>query len=183
MPFVINGTTGINLGTQPLTGSLPDANAPSGSVLQVVSATKSDTASFTSSTFADVTGLSVSITPISSSSKILVFSTVNVAWQQAVTKAGYRIMRDSTPIGVGDSAGSRPRVSGAAYIDTPNYTPEGLSMNHLDSPATTSAVTYKIQMCSIDNSGTVYINRAFGDPDQTIVPRTASSITVMEIAG
>ena len=73
MPFTINGTTGINLGTQPLTGSLPDANAPSGSVLQVVYATISIPSEVALGSGGSYTTSTVSITPTFSNSTIAFF--------------------------------------------------------------------------------------------------------------
>lgn len=154
-----------------------------GKVLQVVSATKTDTASSSSSTFADITGLSVSITPSSASNKILIIAYINLAHDYLIAKVGSRIMRDSTALAIGDSAGSRIRASGYVYVDSENYAPIIISVNYLDSPSTTSATTYKWQFSSLDNTGTVYVNRSDNDSDGTNQARTASGITVMEIAG
>lgn len=157
---------------------------PTGSVLQVVSAIKTDTASFTSSTFSDVTGLSVSITPKFSTSKILVIANVNCSWRTTNAKIGGRLMRNSTPIAVGDAASSRTQVTGVAYWNIDADTTVPLSMTYLDSPSTTSATTYKWQANNMDNSGlAVYINRSTTDTDAFYFGRTPSSITVMEIAG
>ena len=154
-----------------------------GKVLQVVSATKTDTASSSSSTFADITGLSVSITPSSASNKILVIAYISVSHDYLVAKIGARIMRDSTALAIGDTAGSRIRTSGFYYIDSQNYSPGVISINYLDSPSSTSALTYKWQFSSLDNAGTVYVNRADTDTDGSNFGRSASGITVMEIAG
>ena len=159
------------------------ASGVGGKVLQVVSATKTDTASSSSSTFADITGLSVSITPSSASNKILVIAYINVAYDYATSRIATRIMRDSTALAIGDSAGSRIRTSGSAYVDIANYAPIVISVNYLDSPNTTSATTYKWQFSSMNNTGTVYINRSETDTDANDNARTASGITVMEIAG
>jgi hypothetical protein len=154
-----------------------------GKVLQVVSATKTDTQSFSTTTFTDVTDLSVSITPSSASNKILVLTNVNGGWENGVAKIGGRIMRDSTAIAIGDASGSRIRLTGSVYFGVNCQSPVSMGMNFLDSPNTTSATTYKFQVSRLDASGTVYVNKAESDGDTTTVPRTASSITVMEIAG
>ena len=164
-------------------GKLPASTMPAGSVLQVLSATKTDTSSFTSSTFADIGTLTVTITPRNTSSKILVISSVNCAWSNGIAKVGWRLMRDATPIAIGDVAGSRTRATGAAYIAIDNYSTFTSSISYLDSPATASAATYKCQASNLDGAGTVYVNKAYQDGDSTITPRTASSITVFEIAG
>ena len=74
MPVSINGNTGVVTGL----AALPDSAMSSGSIIQVVSTTKTDTFSTSSSSFTDITGLSVSITPASSSNKILILLTVLV---------------------------------------------------------------------------------------------------------
>jgi hypothetical protein len=154
-----------------------------GKVLQVVSATKTDTASSSSSTFADITGLSVSITPSSASNKILVIAYINGGYDYLTSKVATRIMRNSTALAIGDSAGNRIRVSGYTYIESDSYSPFVTSVNYLDSPSSTSSLTYKWQFSGLDNAGTVYVNRSEVDTDSTIYGRTASGITVMEIAG
>jgi len=180
------GTTTLTLPTTSgtvLTSANIGSNLPAGSVLQVVSATKTDTASVGSSTFADITGLSVSITPSSASNKILIIGNINISWQLDVCKAGARIMRDSTAIAIGDVNGSRQRVTGFLYIGGTNFSPFAVPVTHLDSPATTSAITYKWQFNSLDNAGTVYVNRGFTWGNDSTVGTTISSITVMEIKG
>ena len=176
----IAGSTTLTLPTT--TGTLVTSNAmPTGSVLQVVSATKTDTASSSSYTFADITGLSVSITPSSASNKILIIASINLAWANGVSKVGARLMRDSTAIAIGDTAGSRTRATGALYLGTDAYSSFTCSTNYLDSPASTSALTYKWQFNALDNAGTVYVNRGAIDTDAASSARTVSSITVMEI--
>lgn len=182
------GTTTLTLPTTSGTivtsaSSLTASQMPTGSVLQVVSATKTDTASTGSSTFADITGLSVSITPSSASNKILIIASINLSWDNGVSKGGARLMRDSTAIAIADTAGSRLRTTGATYIQVVNYTPFNIVANHLDSPSSTSALTYKWQFNAMDNAGTIYVNRASSDTDASSTARTVSSITVMEIKG
>lgn len=154
--------------------------ATAGTVLQVVSTAKTDT--FTSTTtgaFTDITGMSVSITPTSSTSKILVNVTGGCMGQVATSGFMLQLLRDSTAISVGDTAGSRIRASMNGYSsDAGQLVP--FSIQYLDSPATTSATTYKIQFRI--SAGTFYFNRTQTDTDSTNFPRIASSITVMEIA-
>ena len=174
--------TGTKDATTFLRGDNTFAEAGGGKVLQVVSATKTDTQSFSSSTFSDITGLSLSITPSSTSSKILIFGYAMVAWDSASAKIGINLVRGSTNILLGDSAGSRQRVSGFTYLGIAAIGAFSLPVNFLDSPNTTSATTYKIQASSIDNAGNVYINRSFVDTDNSTFARTASTITAMEIS-
>jgi hypothetical protein len=151
---------------------------PAGSVLQVVSATKTDTFSTASTSLVDITGLSVSITPTSATSKILITAVVLGAGAESVTGINFVLLRDSTAIARGDAAGSRSRGFGGTQEIV-----DGLktnAVNFLDSPATTSATTYKIQ-ASV-NSGTGYVNRTPDDDDGSYTVRGVSTITVMEIA-
>jgi len=159
------------------------SGADGGGIIQVVSNTKTDTASVTGATFGDV-GLSVNITPTSSSNKILILVQANIG-----ASVGYsmktRLMRDSTAIHIGDSSSSRPQATTEVtqtYGSNNNYNADQANIVFLDSPATTSQVTYKIQMASY-STYIVYINRNGADLNTTgYDARTASSITVMEIS-
>lgn len=156
---------------------------PLGKVLQVVSTTKQDVFTTTSTSYTDVTGLSVSITPSSATSKVLVIVSLSFAGTSANANRA-QIVRDATAIGGGTASGNRPSAS---FFDR-NYELDGgsathapFSHNYLDSPATTSAVTYKAQVAC--DSGTLVVNRTWTDADTTYWPRLASSITLMEVAG
>jgi hypothetical protein len=153
-------------------------NATPGTVLQVGSTTKTDTFSTTSTSFADITGFSVTLTPTSSSSKFLVQVVANVA-NSGADAVMIQLVRGSTAICIGDAAGSRIRASASNMFTSSSMS--STCVNFLDSPATASAVTYKVQMRL--NSGTGYLNRTGADTDNAAHPRTASTITVMEIAG
>jgi hypothetical protein len=158
------------------------AAAAGGKVAQVLQAFKTDTFSSTSTSFTDITGLSVSITPSSATSKILVSFAVNGATVAFTSDTGntLQIVRNGTAIGIGDSYGSRSRGSGT--ISTRNVAIESIlntANTYLDSPATTSALTYKIQ--GKVGAGTFYINRNEEFYDSATWPVVVSSITVMEI--
>ena len=151
-----------------------------GKVLQVVQTVKTDTTSTTSAagTYADIAGITVDITPSATSSKVLVFWELYVG---AETNWGVdiRLMRASATPLLADAAGSRVRtsqqtVSGGSGGMTNN------SMVYLDSPSSTSATTYKMQW-SLQSAGTMYLNRALTDTDNTDFARATSTITVMEI--
>jgi hypothetical protein len=160
------------------TGTLLSTKS-AGTVLQVVSTTKTDTFSMSSTTFGDVTGLSVSITPTSATSKILVISNLN--WGSSGNDINSaRLLRDSTVISAGAAASNRsPSFAGMRTASADNI--ETVSVTFLDSPATTSATTYKVQV-RVGSADTVYVNRTSTDTDVSAFPRTVSSITVMEIA-
>lgn len=150
-------------------------------VVQIKSTTKSDTFSMSSSTFADVTGLSVSITPTSASNNVLIFGALSAGNNTNNSVSVYpRLMRDSTAIGLGDAAGSRRRItSNASFLDN-NSNMTTIPFMYLDSPATTSATTYKIQV-SAQTTNTIYVNRTNDDSDSDVYPRAISTITVMEV--
>ena len=170
--------------TQVIGDGLATSGLPAGAVLQVVSTPKTDTFSTSSTSFTDITGLSVNITPTSTSSKVLVFMDCKIASANNVT-AFVRIMRGSTVIYVGDDAGDRISATMGNSDDPSDQFQFQMSGMFLDSPSTTSQVTYKIQISSegSGNTGTVFVNRTSPDTDNNQVGRFASSITVQEIAG
>jgi len=143
-----------------------------GKVLQVIQAVKTDTFSTAAADFTDITGISASITPSSSSSKILIQVSIGTHDVSAAAVIHYRLMRDSTPIGLGDSS---TQTTFASTID--NDRGEGQGMMYLDSPSSTSSINYKLQGYP-SGSSTLYINYREGAGYYTI-----STITLMEIAG
>ena len=166
---------------------VPRDGLPSGSaggIIQVKQTVKTDTFTSSSTSYTDITGLSVSITPTRSDSKILVMMHVNLGHTNYVS--GFlRLMRDSTAISVADAAGNRI-VSTVAMADDPvDDEINCYSATFLDSPSTTSATTYKVQLTteSSGNTGEVYVNRSGEDADNVQNARTVSSITVMEVSG
>lgn len=148
-------------------------------VLQVVSTTKTDTFSTSSTSFTDITGMSVSITPQYTTSKILVFSTLNGCHSPSNNDSFVRLLRGTTAISIGDTSGSRTPATFQMQAGQTNWTITG-SVIYLDSPATTSATTYKLD-CRV-TSNSMYINRSESDADTAGRARTASTITVMEIS-
>jgi hypothetical protein len=148
-----------------------------GKILQVVSTAKTDTFSTSSTSYTDITGLSVAITPSATSSKILVLVDVKVtAGNDNVNVA---LLRGATQIYLGDTAGSRTRAMFGSNLVNVYQVAQGGGI-YLDSPATTSATTYKLQMSV--SAGTGYVNRNSTDTDASPYPRTASSITVLEVS-
>lgn len=151
---------------------------PAGQVIQVVSTTKTDTwSNATQNTWNDVTGLSVSITPSSSSNKILVTGQLSYA---ASSNLYFRIVRGSTAIAVGDTAGSRISCTGASgYNFGDGNVGENANFNYLDSPSATTSTTYKIQVYGFNI--TQYVNRVVTDTDSNVSPRNVSTITLTEV--
>ena len=151
-----------------------------GKILQVLSTTKTDTFSTSSTSFVDVTGLSVSITPSSASNKILIIA--DIYGNNDVQYSFARLMRDSTAICIADTNSSNVRSSFANFYTADAGSFPAGGQNYLDSPSTTSSVTYKIQVTT-GGSGTLYINRGSTTSTDSSRGRTASTITLMEIAG
>jgi hypothetical protein len=163
-----------------LTGRVPAANASLGSVIQVVSTTKTDTfsASIASASNADVTGLSATITPTSSNSKIMVFATV-VGHGGSEGGVTFNVKRNGSFIGVPSGSSSYDPIL-AGNLGVANQSIQGGSTaTILDAPNTTSQLTYQVSVVSIaTNTRTHYVNRSEDGTRNLGV----SSITVMEIA-
>jgi hypothetical protein len=157
-----------------VTNGVVNASAlPGGSILQVVSTTKTDSFSTTSTSLVDVTGFAATITPRSTSSKILVLCDIYYSNSNSGANQNFNLVRNSTTIAQG--------TGGTSQFTMPTYTASGSvrdfgGFNFLDTPATTSTTTYKIQMSVSGATG--YVNRG-GDLDRTGI----SSITLMEVAG
>jgi hypothetical protein len=154
--------------------------AATSAVLQVKSTFKPDPYTMSSSTFDDVTDLSVSITPTSATNKILVMFSLSGQADEANNGMFVRLMRDSTAIGIADADLTRARTTYGNISQPPNAGYMG-GFTFLDSPATTSAVVYKVQVASNTNGQGVFVNRLSNNADQTNLSRSASSITVMEV--
>ena len=146
---------------------------------QVVNTTKTDTFSSSSTSYVDITGLSLSITPTSASSTILIFAVVNGAGVSGVSDTTAQLVRNSTAIGNGATAGNRSVGFGQLNASSSNMFPGAITF--LDSPATTSATTYKIQAKLQTGVGTFYINRGATDTDSAGFARVSSQITAIEV--
>lgn len=142
-------------------------NATAGTVLQVVNGTYASSTSTTSTSFVD-TGLSASITPTSATSKILVFVSLTSFYKSGNNNllAVCQLVRNSTAINIFETIG--PYNNSAS--DT-NRESNSTSTTYLDSPATTSSTTYKVQF-RVDGAGTIASQGNGGN----------STITLMEIA-
>ena len=162
---------------------LPVDGAPTsggGGIVQCVSTTKTDPFTTASTSFTDVTGLSVSITPTRADSKIFVL--VTSCGNTNGSKGYGRIVRDSTAIAVGDASGST--VQATFDMNNAGASNRGASYvgQILDSPATTSATTYKLQVRHENGSGNININRINSTDDSAVAGRYSSTITLMEFS-
>ena len=162
MSMVIDGTNG-------LTFNNATTQASGSKVLQVVNATYATQTSSTTSTYVD-TGLTATITPLFSTSKILVTVFVNgIVKTTNATYFKFRLVRGSTDILQYESVAGSTGSSADNAIGTSG-------VEYADSPATTSATTYKVQFASSGNLATAYVQYAVSS-----LPST-STITLMEIA-
>jgi hypothetical protein len=165
-------------GTMALTSQIPSAV---GKVLQVLSAVKTADQTTSSTSYVDVTDLSLSITPSSASSKILVMVCINNISNSASDLTLFNIVRGSTTLtsntsgGLADSSDAWASGGGGGMSNQDRKI-SSCSLNYLDSPSSTSSLTYKVQMKASGN--TASINRWMLNTDNASV----SSITVMEIA-
>ena len=168
--------------------ALASSNLPAGSVLQVVSATKTDTQTILASTsldFQEITDLNVTLTPSSTSSKILLLATVNGTINSRY--GGFAFYRGTTKLTVGDTAGNRTSVAfttgGNSGRTTEAYVMNPASGSLLDSPSTTSSITYYLKGAAFYTNNYLYINRNETDADYSYNVRGISTLTAMEIAG
>jgi|TARA_R100001460_G_scaffold79487_1_gene120483 hypothetical protein len=163
--------------------ALPAA-IPTGKVLQVSQVTKQDTQTFnlTTGTLSDITGMSASITPSSSSNKILIMFTVHIGQIVGGSAMGYvNIDRGGSNIFIGNASDSRTRGTSNVGIDmNSQYTLKIANQSYLDSPSTTSATTYKLRAGGF-SSRTFHINKT--DIDSSEGASVTSTMTLMEIAG
>ena len=181
-----------DLAASKLTGALPAisgaalTNLDAGKILQVKQTTKIDTFTTSSQSYTDVTGLSVSITPASSSNKILIILDIKVgAGHEDAAFAG-RLVRGSTAIYVGNASGASGRTLGSFGTSRQSGNAgydiiQDRQAVFLDSPSTTSSTTYKVQVQG-NNGRDTLVNRTYDDSDDDYTPRVASSITVMEVS-
>lgn len=168
--------TNTMLASTAVTASKVASNSGAGIPVQVAMGTFTTTGSIGAG-YSD-TGVTVSITPTSSSSKILVRAAMCVGGP-STDHIHLRLVRNSTPIGVGDTSSNRTLVTTAAQAQTGGELVSCI-LEWLDSPATTSATTYKVQG-GTSAGNTAYINRSNTDTDSSAFSRGVSTITVMEI--
>jgi hypothetical protein len=163
---------------------LPAGSA--GGIIQVKSTTMTTSATYSISgmTWTEVTPLTTTITPTRSDSKILVMANIGgISSNGEYQRYAMALRRDNQNIGVNSDGVNHTRANWTYYGRNFGNTPDTFAVfNHLDSPATTSAVSYKV-MITTEGSYTLYINRSVTDTSASSVFRCASSLTLMEISG
>ena len=190
MPIAINGSgsiTGISA------GGLPDgcvtaddlASGVGGKILQVVQATKTDTASqsVASGGYWQPTTPKCSITPSNASNKILVQATIVAALSTNAHGMYLTVLKDGSPIFRGDQDSSNmQRVTTGTYSHN-DYNFGHLNFNYLDTAGGTSAIEYSLELRHDSGStSTIYLNRTEATDNSDDRKRGASSIILMEIA-
>tara|TARA_R100000388_G_scaffold9762_1_gene8504 strand:+ start:706 stop:1320 length:615 start_codon:yes stop_codon:yes gene_type:complete len=184
-PASTTGNAALDLTVPGTASATLDTLGRAGNILQVKQTLKTDAFTTTSSSLVDVTGMSVDITPTSTSSKILVQVHLGISGGAQYSYAHYVLLRGSTQIGIGTGAtgSNQTNISFGTNWNTPNeYIGHAASFQFLDSPSTTSATTYKLQVKSGYASKALYVNRVHASYDETYNAKTASTITVMEVA-
>lgn len=155
-----------------------------GSVIQIQSTTKTDTFSAApNGTWTDISGMAVTITPKTTTSKIWMVISVVGAGNGVTPKI--RLLRNlpsaNTVIAAGDTSGSKQSAMFGSFLNTDTNQDMAFGSNFLDSPSSISAITYKLQINS-DNTNTWYLNRSVSDQDNSTGGRYISTITAIEIA-
>jgi hypothetical protein len=184
----------VGLSSSKLSGALPAISGASltgisaGKILQVVQTAKTDTFTTSSQSYVNVTGLGVTITPASSSNKILIILDIKVgAGHEDAAFAG-RLLRDLggvniTQIYSGNASSNRTDASFGTSRQSGNAGYDIIQDRQavfLDSPNTTGAALYRVEVRG-NNGRDTLINRTYDDSDDNDTPRVASSITVMEV--
>ena len=174
MSITLHGTRASN--TDVIT---PDTT---GTILQVVQSEIATTQNTTSTGYT-TSNLTASITPSSTSSKVLIIADFNVGRDSndGNSQVGIQLLRGTTLIGNGDASSSRTPV--ACITDVlDNDVLEHMSLNHIDRPSTTSEITYNFKFLNADgNTSNLHINKSEGDADGAYSGRTSCNITLMEI--
>ena len=160
-------------------------NSSFGKILQVVSTTKTDGFTSSSTSYTDVTGLSATITPSSSSSKVYVM--VHVSSSSNTRYAAFRLVKGTTPIAVGTVTGNQDAATFTIGSNPDNTSDSFVLRNQsaaiLDTPSTTSATTYKLQGRITYGSGNFYVNRkVYTDTTSSYVVLTSITITLYEVS-
>jgi hypothetical protein len=158
----------------------PAPEPPAGIGSNVVQTVKADTFTTTSGTFTTLTGLTVSITPSSATSKILIVANFTLTNTNNGEGAHSRLVRNSTPIYLGTAVESR---IGSSYSTTgiaSSRAQDSTTLFFLDSPELSSSITYGVEIRR-GGAGTAVVGRSAVDDDQQNTGRSASSITAIEV--
>ena len=202
MALVLNGSNDTITGLQINSANIVDgsvtaddlATGVGGKILQVVSTLKTSVFTTNNNSMTDVTGLNVAITPSSASSKVLITVSISVGGEHSAI-VGINLLRGSTVVAAGDANVSNHNLvtfgaatNGNSSAGSGKYQSETHSYTFLDSPNTTSATTYKIQVNNVRAAGNEYvvINSAYqggqANDNSAYVINTTSTITAYEVS-
>ena len=199
MPIAINGSgtlTGISVGGLPdgiVDADMLAANAVTagklasgvgGKILQVLQAVKTDTASTASTSFGAISGFSQAITT-TGSNKVLVRANIKIGMPGGnclLLRLARTTSVSTSQISIGDAASNRIQASMGGFKNTQPWQIPADSCEFLDSPGA-GTHTYFLEWRVSTGSSTSYLNRSQRDQDSDHAARTASTITVMEVAG
>ena len=167
---------------------IPTAGVPTGGgggIIQTVQAIQTDTTSVTinaSSSYSH-TGLQASITPIFSTSKILITGFITVSSDALPTSIGINVNGSLLTDLAGDAAGNRRRRHSIQHIRNDSSAATSINVCGLHSPGSTSQQTYDYRISHTSGSNrTYYINRTPGDGDSTELARYISVIVLQEVS-
>jgi hypothetical protein len=151
-----------------------------GKILQAVSTTKTDTFTTTNTSYTAITGMSLAITPSATSSKVLILIRGQASSATDGASCFVRFYRDSTELGSGDAGGSSEQCIAAIQTSSAS---DGVRRAYptdvvwLDSPSSTSAVTYSLKMKTDGNTGVFNRSGVQGSTYGNV----SSSIVLLEI--
>ena len=197
MPIAINGSgtvTGISVGGLPdgiVDTDMIAANAVTapkrgaGAILQVVHTIKQSgfSVSASSDNFSDITGLSASITPASSSNKILIH--FQSSYSANIGQRGsFRLLRDSTVVNAASADGQNTNQTIFPALVTRDNTSMSVPVagSFFDNPSTTNAVTYKLQVGAENGAGTIFVNADASTSTGSTQYKGVSNLILMEVA-
>jgi len=166
--------------------SLESASFPAGHIIQTVTEYKTDTETISGySGYVDI-DFQCQITPKFSNSKILVSVNIEAAGGGSNYTLSFKLLRDSTEIGLADALSSRPRTFGVIGAQPwSNYVRSYMSKQFLDTPpipSTPIPITYKMQARDNRDGGYILINRQWYDYDGGSHSTGTSSIVLQEIS-
>jgi len=171
--------------SQTLAEAIADGLDDAGLFGQIVQTVKTDTFTTTSSSYTPVTGLTATITPASNTNQILIIASIPLGVGVGGGDAAHlRLTGGNAANAIGDAASNREQTFMSAGFGADSH-PNGFGVLfstgvYLDSPATTSAVTYGVEVRQV-GSTTVYINRSADDADATYRGRNIATLTVLEV--
>ena len=187
MPIVLNGSgtvTGISVGGLPdgIIQSADFATGVGGKILQVQQTVGTGVYSTTSQTYSDT--VTCAITPASTSNKIICIYKIGLSSLNGGYSGAARLVRDSTAIYVGAAAGNRIQASSHFTVDSDGIGSVKIfdqAGTFMDSPSTTSAITYRLQFRTDYATVLVYAGRSYTDEDQVYRGRVPTSLLLMEV--